>query len=266
MWSGGGKILKTVNGGALWTSVVSGCVFPLYSIFFADANTGYVVGDRGTILKTTDAGTTWSTLNSGVYSPLSSVFFTDVNTGYSVGGNIILKTINGGTDWTVQPSGTTSGLYSVYFADANTGYVAGLWSTILKTTNGGADWTPLVLATYNSFYSVCFTDANTGYIAGELGSIMKTTNGGGTGIVENPGNSNHLQIYPNPAKDNITIELSVLTTNTYLSIINVNGQVLLEQKMTGCKTPIDISNLPGGVYFVSIKNDKTVKTGKIVKE
>lgn len=177
----------------------------------------------------------------------------------------ILKTINGGTNWTIHNSGLNS-FYSIYFTDANTDYTAGLWSTILKTTNGGAEWTALLPGTYNSFYSVCFTDANTGYVAGAYGTILKTTNGGGTGFPESPEVSKQLKIYPNPAEDNITVESPALTANTFLSIVNVNGQVLMERMITDHKTSMDISNLPGGVYFIRVKNDRMVETGKIVKE
>ena len=39
----------------------------LYSVYFTDQNTGYVVGDNGDILKSTDGGTTWTTQNQSDY-------------------------------------------------------------------------------------------------------------------------------------------------------------------------------------------------------
>jgi hypothetical protein len=52
-----GTILKTVNGGASWTSQTSGTTNAYFSVFFpVDALTGYVVGSNNTILKTTDGG------------------------------------------------------------------------------------------------------------------------------------------------------------------------------------------------------------------
>jgi hypothetical protein len=72
----------------------------LSSVYFTDANTGYVVGES------------------------------------SLGG-IIYKTINGGTDWISQTSGTGSPLYSIHFPSMDTGYIVGGNGTILKTSNGG---------------------------------------------------------------------------------------------------------------------------------
>gem|GEM_PF-2017256 len=98
----GGTILKTVNGGKIWTALSSGTTTPLNSVFFTDANTGYAVGG-----------------NSGNFS------------------SIILKTSNAGNTWTALSSGTNNTLYSVYFTDSNTGYAVGGKGTILKTTCGG---------------------------------------------------------------------------------------------------------------------------------
>lgn len=92
-----GTILKTTNGGALWTSQSSGTAKWLYSVYFTDANTGYTVGQNGTILKTTDGGTLWTTQTSGTLNGLCSVYFTDAKAGYAVGfSGTILKTNNGG--------------------------------------------------------------------------------------------------------------------------------------------------------------------------
>lgn len=113
----------------------------LMSVYFTNANTGYIVGVCGTILKTINGGTNWTISASGTTNDLRSVFFTDPSTGYVVGlGGIILKTTNGGDVWVALSSGTTNHLYSVYFADPNTGYAVGDSGIILKTIDGGANW------------------------------------------------------------------------------------------------------------------------------
>ena len=45
-----------MNGGATWFSIPSGTFNLLRSVYFPDANTGYIAGNFGTILKTTDGG------------------------------------------------------------------------------------------------------------------------------------------------------------------------------------------------------------------
>jgi hypothetical protein len=114
-------------------------------------------------------------------------------------------------------------------------------------------------------YSVYFTDANTGYAVGLNGTILKTTNGG-TGYSDLSFTSKTLNIYPNPLSEKITIELSGIPCTRQLSIMNLNGQEVMQYKITESKTQIDITSLPSGVYFVRLTNDKTVQVGKIVKQ
>jgi hypothetical protein len=52
-------VLHTSDGGTNWTEQTSITRLPLYSIFFADENTGWAVGAFGTIIKTTNGGTTF---------------------------------------------------------------------------------------------------------------------------------------------------------------------------------------------------------------
>jgi hypothetical protein len=75
-----------------------------------------------------------------------------------------------------------------------------------------------------------------------------------------------ITFYPNPATDKITIETAATLTNSQLSIMNLNGQELMTRQITSPKTQIDISNLPNGVYFVRLTNDKTMEVGKFVKQ
>jgi hypothetical protein len=51
-----GYIYRTINGGNTWTTDSSGTWNTLYSVFFTDSTTGYVVGQTGTILKTGNGG------------------------------------------------------------------------------------------------------------------------------------------------------------------------------------------------------------------
>lgn len=51
-----GRCVKTTNGGETWEELNSPAGDDLYSTFFTDSNTGYVVGEGGTILKTTRGG------------------------------------------------------------------------------------------------------------------------------------------------------------------------------------------------------------------
>jgi hypothetical protein len=72
-----------------------------------------------------------------------------------------------------------------------------------------------------------------------------------------------LTIYPIPASSFITIETD---TEGHLSILNLNGQQLLQHEISEPMTIIDVSTLPPGVHFLKLINNKTVEVGKLIKE
>jgi photosystem II stability/assembly factor-like uncharacterized protein len=175
--SGPGIILKTTNGGNIWTTLLN-YTYGFNSAYFINSTIGWVVGENGTILKTTNGGISWTIQTSGTTSPLYGVFFTDSNNGWAAGGpGTIIKTTNGGTTWTTLTSGTTDWLYAIFFTDINNGYVATGVGNVLKTTNGGTTWTSY-LAGGNNLKSLYFINANTGWAGGFYGTIRKTINGG----------------------------------------------------------------------------------------
>jgi photosystem II stability/assembly factor-like uncharacterized protein len=273
---GGFCLYKTVNGGDQWDSKQTGTGLSLHAVFFPNHNTGYAVGTNGTVIKTSNGGSEWTLLDSVTSFNLNSVFFTDECTGYIAGGvhfwpynSILLKTADCGLTWTKLTSGTSNGLNSVYFTDMNTGYAVGDFGTIIKTLNGGQDWFQQASGTTETLYSVYFPARDTGYIVGSNGTILKTINGGGlpVGINERPLFSESLNIFPNPASTIITISLptTVPFKNATLTIYNVNAQKVISQSITEPQTVIDISALPGGIYFVRIFDEKEVMTGKFIK-
>ncbi|MDD5570420.1 MAG: S41 family peptidase [Bacteroidales bacterium] len=73
-------------------------------------------------------------------------------------------------------------------------------------------------------------------------------------------------IYPNPSNDKITIELPQTSKQSTITINNVNGQEIFKQQTTNNKLFMDVSKLPGGIYFVKVVNENGVSVGKFVKE
>jgi hypothetical protein len=86
------------------------------------------------------------------------------------------------------------------------------------------------------------------------------------GINELKPQGRNITVYPNPATDKITIESSANQTKSQLTILNLNGQQVFTCQISEPKTQIDITNLPSGVYFVRLTNDKTVEVGKFIKQ
>lgn len=76
--------------------------------------------------------------------------------------------------------------------------------------------------------------------------------------------NNDVVLYPNPAKNSLTITTKQDVTISSISIYNMLGQLV--QVQTNPTESIDVSGLQSGSYFMRIASDKGSATGKFIKE
>jgi uncharacterized repeat protein (TIGR03803 family) len=84
------------------------------------------------------------------------------------------------------------------------------------------------------------------------------------GILNNSVDKN-LNVFPNPAEDQLFIELNKNVKISFIEIINLHGNNVKSQKIDNEQTSIDLSDLCGGVYILKLYTDKGFVTKKIVK-
>lgn len=162
----------------------------LYSVDFADNNTGYACGNYGTLLKSTNAGQSWYQLNSGTGKRLHSVDFVNAGIGFIGGTNLMLKkTTDGGQSWNniqLPTQGQWDSLYTIMdinMVNQNAGYVVGFFQLeckIWKTTNGGNSWNILGTGGANYLMNLYFLNENFGFAYGgpTYSEVVRTTDGG----------------------------------------------------------------------------------------
>ena len=229
-------IHKTTNGGASWTTTYdydSGISedFQLRSIYFTDANNGYIVGKNS--------------------------FATQA---------ILVRTTNGGATWIPQVVLGTH-YVDIEFLNSDTGFILSQnpgsnMSVIFKTINGGTTWnfqTTLPKAQTD----IAFPSFNVGYTCGLNGTIFKSTNINLS--IEDLENGTELSVYPNPSAGKITISFdsSMPTDNLMIELYSASGERLILQSNTGS---LDISNIPSGVYLLKIQSETSSWTKKVIKE
>jgi len=83
--------------------------------------------------------------------------------------------------------------------------------------------------------------------------------------VDEKSNGELIKIFPNPAKDKITI-LSQAEQNRYLHIYNLFGETVLQKKLISNNEIINISYLPKGLYIIKIKISNETYLRKLIKE
>lgn len=128
----------------------------------------------------------------------------------------------------VQPSNTT---YTTYFDDVDVG-----------------NYSYMITAEYHFDGQVCISEA--AYAEVEVTSVNEL--------------SRTVGIYPNPVNDKLTIEAQVdLGT---VEIYNLMGTSIYSQRDCANKVEINTADLPSGIYFIRMTNDKTSETRRFVKE
>jgi hypothetical protein len=97
-------------------------------------------------------------------------------------------------------------------------------------------------------------------------------------IVDNDGSASYSQtlqvlfsktgfmIYPSPVHDRLTVEmLNNNNAGATVQVIDYTGKVVLQQKVTGGKTIINMSGQKAGNYFIKVISGNNAAIQKITK-
>lgn len=147
-----GAILATTDGGAHWTTQLSGKL-NLTSVDFISGQDGWAAG-TGSLLVTTDGGAHWAALPEPC-PVIRSVHFTSpasgvavagganaggVNPEVPVAGGVLLATSDGGRSW--HRLAAPANAQTACFSDARHGWL-GAGGRLYRTADGGGHWTAL---------------------------------------------------------------------------------------------------------------------------
>jgi hypothetical protein len=72
-------------------------------------------------------------------------------------------------------------------------------------------------------------------------------------------------VYPNPAKDMITVSLNGIVGEVSLRIYDIQGRVVKDEFLYNLDTQIDVSDLAKGVYIISVDEEKMPINKRFVK-
>lgn len=100
-----GRVRRSVDGGANWSSQTSGTTAHLRGVVAISSTTAIAVGSGGTVLRTVDSGTTWTPVVSGTTERLMSVDVSANGTIVAVGTQgVAIRSDDNGATWTTVRS------------------------------------------------------------------------------------------------------------------------------------------------------------------
>ena len=69
-------------------------------------------------------------------------------------------------------------------------------------------------------------------------------------------------MYPNPSSDLITFNRDI----SHLNILDLSGKLVLKKTNLTKLKPVNIADLKNGIYIVTIKNNNTSQSIKLIKQ
>jgi hypothetical protein len=116
----------------------------------------------------------------------------------------------------------------------------------------------------NGNYVLSYTYSSNGCANSDTANITVIQCSATTGISKLTSN-NFIEVYPNPATNNVFIVCSENITS--YTVTDVLGQsVLLQNNNAGLTTPVDFSSLSSGIYFIKVATASQQKLVRIIKE
>jgi photosystem II stability/assembly factor-like uncharacterized protein len=178
-------VLSTKDSGRTWTehklswqnlipSVIRqvGGVEPhVNTVYFANANEGWLGGEFGLILYTRDGGQTWIAQRRGSHLPqIVSIKFRDRFHGLAAGQKgTLLRTTDGGRNWRQISVEGQPDLYGVALDDEKAVIVG--QGAILTRRGGGSDWAYVESSPQNVWFSGVAITNGTALAVGQSGTI-----------------------------------------------------------------------------------------------
>ncbi len=269
------RLMKTVDGGLSWKTVLKKTYSNFESITFIDSLNGFAVGGRvnqSLSFKTTDGGETWT--SAGITgSHKRRIQFPTPTVGYVTTNYSISKTIDGGNTWFNIDAPDALYYDHIHFLTDSIGYLithhyvdaSGGWyseSRIFKTEDGGMTWVQeftkldliyglIDMEFYNEY----------GFIAGDRGGFYTTTADPIISHTKNKLNEKiTTYIVPNPA--HAIIKLENIFDFKY-QLYNFSGQLIQYGETNEF---INIRQLLNGVYFIKAEKDDMIISLKFIKQ
>jgi photosystem II stability/assembly factor-like uncharacterized protein len=283
------KVLLSTDTLHTWTEVL----LPegeYYDMMFVNSSTGFLTGGYNTnapgdgfILRTTDGGKTWSEMeiNNETLGVFTKIQMFDSNTGVVEYSNPSVQTkllpITNGIVLS-QPLWThADDIYSAFnpfpfhFFSHESGFV--LYDEKLYRLQSDSVWglSWSLFDEFPSFYDICFLSPTKGFLFSNNMLIHLSPNASPLSISEDWSSNSPalIKVYPVPASDRLVFRFTGQgEISADLVIVNTQGQRVISvpnaNLLSNTDYPINVSDLPAGIYFYRFNTMSGVTSGKLL--
>jgi len=114
-------------------------------------------------------------------------------------------------------------------------------------------------------FSEAFPNITSNYNSNGMSGIISFKESS-TGVAINNGQNNSIELFPNPATDQVMLICPDYSDKNDIDakIVNNNGRLMKQISITQKETKIDVSSLPTGVYIVKISGSNNVVYKKLI--
>ena len=257
-----GLVKYSANAGSAWATLT---VTPTTTVnCMTTKGSELFLGTFNGIYRSVDNGSTWT-----VYLPLELVIKlkVDNNIIYALTDNSVFYSTNG-TTWTNTNYPGTNPL-ALTIKNSVLVVSPGLY----YTNDLGTNWYTISAPTYPFLQgptAICLTDSF--LFAGYTDTIYRLPENFITAIKENKFSDEQFTISPNPASNELHIQLNQKTNifePTLITISDGLGRILISKNitsLTGSKIDFNIANLESGIYFFSILLDGKKIAREFIKQ
>ncbi len=262
-------LYKTVDGGVNWTAITFSNEYDFRKMYFYDENRGWLVDDiTDKLLRTTSGGNSWTFTQfqdgADVLEP-QCIFFKNEEEGFvTTKEGPVFKTTDGGDNWSEFFDFGWGYSSEIYFTTDLEGWYHGGWK-VYHTFDGGETWVN-EQNLGETIYSMFFLDKNTGWLGGDKGLVATYASTVSAG--EGQQSRSLVLIFPNPAESQVEVSVpdeqgQILN----LTVYDVRGRKVrqLTGLNAGNRVRVNVSELPGGLYFVEVETGSGRYFARLVK-
>lgn len=225
---------------------------------FNDLMTGFATGDSD-IYKTTDGGLSWTLSLNTNQEKVTFIKFVNDSVGFAMKKFSLMRTADQGQSWSQVYSSSGNYMYSIAFRN-NYILACGQNGTIISSDDNGLTWQTEIIPSTNQINDVWITNS-AAYAVGDNGTLLKKCLS--LQNTKQSTNSSDILIFPNPVSELLSIHTGSGNLKT-VEIKNVHGQTLMifpvrDNQITS------MQELPAGIYFLQVKDEKQITTLKFLK-